>query len=182
MLLEALAARTLVYRMKRPRSGSLFLLLSPDQLLAHLATLVPPPRTHAVRYHGVFAPNATARARVVPLSLGPAPPTSPSPADPSAASPPAVGHPPRKRDLPTRTYRVPWADLLKKVFAVDVLSCPCGGRRRLIAFIADAAVAKHILDHLRLDSRGPPLARAQAPPDLLDPGPSYDGADVPFPA
>jgi hypothetical protein len=170
----------LIYRMKRPRSGSLFLLLSPDQLLARLATLVPPPRTHAVRYHGVFAPNATARDRVVPPSLAPAPPSSPS-ADPSAASLPAASDPPRKSNLPTRTYRVPWANLLKKVFAVDVLACPCGGRLRIIAFISDAAVAKRILDHLHLDSRVPPLARAQAPPDLLDPGPSYDGADAPCP-
>ena len=46
---------------------------------------------------------------------------------------------------------------LKKVFAVDVLACPdCGGRLRLIAFIADDAVAGRILLHLCLDSRGPP--------------------------
>ncbi len=80
-----------------------------------------------------------------------------------------------------RTYRVPWADLLKKVFAVDVLACPCGGRLQLIAFIAEATVAKRILEHLGLDSRGPPVARAQAPPDVLEPGPSYDGVDFGFP-
>jgi len=60
---------------------------------------------------------------------------------------------------------------------VDVLACPCGGRLQLIAFIAEATVAKRILDHLGLDSQGPPLARAQAPPELLDPAPSYDGID-----
>jgi len=38
--------------MKRPRGGSLFLVLTPDELLARLATLVPPPRVHGVRYHG----------------------------------------------------------------------------------------------------------------------------------
>jgi hypothetical protein len=43
----------LVYRMKRPRGGSLFLLLTPDELLARLATLVPPPRVHGLRYHGL---------------------------------------------------------------------------------------------------------------------------------
>ena len=64
---------------------------------------------------------------------------------------------------------------------MDILACPCGARLRLIAFIADATVAKRILDHLHLDSRGPPLAPAQALPDLLDPGPSCDGADGPFP-
>ncbi len=56
----------LLYKMKRARSGALFLLLTPDQLLARIATLVPPPRTHALRYHGVFAPNSKDRSRVVP--------------------------------------------------------------------------------------------------------------------
>jgi putative transposase len=45
----------LVYQMKHFRGGSLFLLLTPDDLLAKLASLVPPPRVHAVRYSGVFA-------------------------------------------------------------------------------------------------------------------------------
>jgi hypothetical protein len=130
------------YRMKRPRGGSLFLLLTPDELMARLATLVPPPRIHSVRYHGVFAPNCKARKRVVPQPQ-------------VAVAPP----------LP--------ADLLKKVFALDVLACPaCGGRLQVIAFIAQALVAKRILDHLGLGASGPPLSRALAPPELFDPGPS----------
>ena len=79
---------------------------------------------------------------------------------------------------PLRTFRVPWADLLKKVFAIDVLACPeCGGRLRLIAFIAESAVAKRILDHLGLGSTGPPLAAARGEPDRVEPAPDYDLAD-----
>ena len=156
----------LVYRMKRPRGGSLFLLLEPGELLARLATLVPPPRIHSVRYHGIFAPNSKARARVVP---GSADAPEPMPSPPSSKP---------KANTGTRSYRVPWADLLKKVFAVDVLACPdCGGRLQIIAFIADDTVARRILLHLRLDSRGPTVARAQAPPDFSELGPRYDGAD-----
>ncbi len=90
--------------------------------------------------------------------------------------------PRRDPDLePVRTYRVPWADLLKKVFAVDVLACPdCGGRLKLVAFITEATVACRILDHLGLDSQGPPVARPQPPPELFDPGPDYDSADPSF--
>jgi hypothetical protein len=61
-----------------------------------------------------------------------------------------------------------------------VLACPdCGGRLQIVAFIAEATVAGRILDHLGLDSRGPPLARAQAPPppELNDPGPSYHSSE-----
>ncbi len=38
--------------------------------------------------------------------------------------------------------------------------------------IAKPVVARRILDHLGLDSTGPPLARVQAQPELLDPGPT----------
>jgi len=51
-----------------------------------------------------------------------------------------------KANTGTRTCRLPWADLLKKVFAV----------------------ARRIHLHLGLDSRGPPVARAQAPPDFSE--------------
>lgn len=46
------SAGHLLYKTKRPRSGALSLLRTLDQLLAQIATLVPPPRTHAIRYHG----------------------------------------------------------------------------------------------------------------------------------
>ncbi len=127
--------------MKRPRGGSLSLVLTPDELLARLATLVPPPRIHGVRYHGVFAPNAKARPRVVPQPPEPPPPSAPTPAGASASSS-TPAQPLRRLDRRARTYRVPWADLLKRVFAVDVLACPCGGRLQLIAFIAEATVVK----------------------------------------
>jgi hypothetical protein len=93
----------------------------------------------------------------------------------------ATGKPAPRGDRPARSYRVPWAELLKKVLAVDVLACPCGGRLQLVAFIAKATVAKRILDHLGLDPRGPPLARAQAPPDLPEPAPADDGVDPTYP-
>lgn len=175
----------LVYRMKRPRGGWLFLLLTSDELLAKLATLVPPPRVHGIRYHGVFAPNSRVRARVVP------PPPEPDPSDPAppaaapqahapaAAARPVDGPAPTSfRDRPARVYRVPWADLLRRVFALDVLACPdCGGKLRILAFITEAAVARRILDCLGLESTTPPLARAQAPPEEFEPPPEHDGVD-----
>jgi hypothetical protein len=48
---------------------------------------------------------------------------------------------------------------------------------QIIAFIAQATVAKRVLDHLGLDSTGPPVARAAPPPEQVDPGPSYDAPD-----
>jgi hypothetical protein len=201
--------------MKRPRGGTLFLVLTPDELLARIATLVPPPRSHALRYHGLFAPNSKHRARVVPsggLRKGrggeadgatqgrAAGEARPAPAGPAAA-PPALA--PRKPDQPEPTgtswiltapdgppgrsaprYRIPWAELLQRVFAVDVLECPrCAGRLELIAFIAAPDVARRILDHLGLAAQAPPLAPARPPePDepTRDPGPDYHAADPSF--
>ncbi len=48
---------------------------------------------------------------------------------------------------------------------------------QLIAFVTQPAVPWRILDHLGLDSTGPPVARAQARPELLDPGPDYSAPD-----
>jgi hypothetical protein len=168
----------LVYRMKRPRGGSLFLVLTPAELLGRLATLVPPPRAHGLRYHGVFAPNSKARKRVVPAAPDP---VSPVPVTETRARTKEKERRP-KPSKTARTYRVPWAELLRKVFAIDVLACPeCNGRMQVIAFIAQATVAKRILDHLGEDSTGPPVARVAAPQEQVEPGPAYDAADPIYP-
>jgi hypothetical protein len=139
---------------------------------------------HGVRYHGVFAPHSRLRSRVVPEAHAPEPATRELPDAAAGDRPPDRAAPELDAKAaherpPLRTYRVPWADLLKKVFALDVLACPeCGGRLRLIAFIAEARVARKILDHLGLDSTGPPAAPARAQPDALEPAPDYDAADL----
>ncbi len=44
--------------------------LSPFEFLDRLADLVPPPRKHRHRYHGVFAPNHKLRPAVTALAIG----------------------------------------------------------------------------------------------------------------
>ena len=63
-----------------------------------------------------------------------------------------------------RPSYVPWADLLRRVFALDILACPdCGGRLRLLATIEDRAVIKQILTHLGLPVDLPQPAAARTP-------------------
>ena len=50
--------------------GTRPLLLSPMELLEKLAALVPPPRFYLLRFHGVLAPRARARDRIVPDKAG----------------------------------------------------------------------------------------------------------------
>jgi hypothetical protein len=154
--------------------------MEPHELLERLLPLIPPPRAHQVRYHGVLAPCASARDRVVPgprpaprpaaggpearepraetlptpVGMPPAgPATLPRPSDsyapgepdpsasvgrvgdlePGANDPSAPGYP-RASDLRDpnpeaavgrlRPRRLPWAELLQRVFEVDALRCP----------------------------------------------------------
>jgi hypothetical protein len=56
------------------------------------------------------------------------------------------------------------ADLLRRVFAHDVLACPCGGRRSVVAFVADPARARSLLVALALPAHPATFAPARAPP------------------
>jgi hypothetical protein len=63
----------------------------------------------------------------------------------------------------TTGARIDWASLMKRVFREDVLACPCGGRRRVIADIQDRDVIVAILGHLGLPPLAPRLAPARDP-------------------
>lgn len=67
--------------------------------------------------------------------------------------------------------RLSWATLLARIFFVDVLWCPrCGGRRRIVSFLADPVVVRRILSHLGRPAEAPAIARTAVAPD--------GGADV----
>ncbi|MBI3856235.1 MAG: transposase, partial [Planctomycetes bacterium] len=53
------------FRRRRP-DGSTHVVLEPLQFLEKLAALVPPPRAHLLRYHGVLAPHSALRRAVIP--------------------------------------------------------------------------------------------------------------------
>ncbi len=65
--MEATPDGRLAYRLKTPwRDGTTHVLMGRHELLERLAPLIPPPRAHQVRYHGLLAPCASGRDRVVP--------------------------------------------------------------------------------------------------------------------
>ena len=120
---------------------------------------VPRPRAHQHTYHGVLAPAAPYRDLIVPGPRTSAT-ASATPADCARAHGPDAK---RRSNSPRST----WAQLLQRVFAIDVLRCPhCGARRRLIALIADGVVVRKILDHLGLPTEPPLLARARGSEEL----------------
>jgi hypothetical protein len=168
----------LVYRLPGPTpDGRSDLLLSPLELLQRLARLVPPPRVHRHRYHGVLAPNARLRAEVIaqrPSEVVDPPLPEDDEPQPSEArgSQAAEGSPPSGRSA-----RIRWAQLLARIYEVLPLLCPtCGGEMRILAFLTDPPVVRSILVHLDLPHRPPPVTPARGPPQgdfLLDQSPDH---------
>lgn len=141
----------LAYRLKRPwANGATHMILDPPELLEKLAALVPPPRFHLVRYHGVLAPAAKWRSRIV----------SRWPEDDREDGVCCSGAADSESSSRPRNYT--WARLLRRVFQIDVLECPrCGGRLRILAAIQSPEAIQRILGCLGLPARAPPLAPAR---------------------
>ena len=156
------------YKLKRPwpkAGGIAHLTLTPTKFLQRLACLIPPPRTHQLRYHGAFSPSSPLRKR-----LPPPPPSTHQTQTTQPVEPQAANEPPATitDDKPAAmSRRIRWAQLIKRVFKKDLMVCPhCGGRRVLIAFITDDSVNNKILTHVGLPAEPPPVAAARAPPQL----------------
>ena len=107
---------------------------SPLKFLDRLADLVPPPRKHRHRYHGVFAPNHKLRPAVTALAVGNIGKRREAVTGGQAAGGRATGgccdthQKPRSHD----TSRIAWAKLMARVGEEFPLACPtCGGDIRL---------------------------------------------------
>ena len=116
--LELLDAERVVYRLHKPqRDGTTALTLTPLELIDHLAALIPPPRRHRHRYHGVFAPNAPLRAAAIAFGREVADATG-SPTEANSPSPAPASH----ARSPARYL---WVMLLARLFESMPLTCPC---------------------------------------------------------
>ncbi len=134
--------------------------------------LVPPPRKHRHRYHGVFAPNHKLRRAVTALAIcnvgkqRDATISHPLPlgegGGEGASGEGAPNHAkPRSHD----TSRIAWAKLLARVGEEFPVECPaCGGDIRLIASITDPGLIRKILTHLGERLEPPLLSPARGPP------------------
>ena len=159
------------------------------ELLRRLAALIPPPRTHLVRYFGVLAPNAALREEVIQTA-------SPSPAlldrlkhaaacmgindqaaEDDSPEPPDEPESPQPKDKPRRASYL-WAMLIARIYEALPLLCPrCGSPMKIIAFITEPASLSRILRHLGVPTKPPKLHPARAPPqqdfEFADPEPTW---------
>ena len=115
--------------------------------MQRLAALVPRPRLHLIRFHGVLAHNAKLRALVVPQEVPQELEPAAQESMPAACEPTCAHH---------RPVRLSWAKLLKRVFDRDLTHCPnCGGGLEIIAAILEQPVIERILTHRGLQARAP---------------------------
>lgn len=132
--------------------GTIAVDMDPLSLLCRLATSVPPPRFHTVKYAGVLAPASPWRPRLAPQS-------------------PEAAFACDKPDRPPHAgaYR-PWAQLLARTFAVDVLVCPtCQGRMKLLGLVKNPVIIFRTLAPVgeapevpqRSPGRGPPYWKSR---------------------
>ncbi len=135
--------------------GTRELVFEPLEFLERLAAMTPRPETNLLICHGVLAPRAWWRERVV--AYGRVLPEPTVAAAPLAAGPDDAGVKPTPRAWT-------WAALMHRAFAIDVLACAhCGGRLRLIAILHDPAVIRKILAHVGVGPSGP--SPGPAPPE-----------------
>ncbi|ECB7949511.1 IS91 family transposase [Salmonella enterica subsp. enterica serovar Berta] len=129
------------YQLKTPwRNGTTHVEWDAVDFIAKLAALVPPPRAHLTRFHGVFAPNANLRAQLTPSGRGRRPAGDAVPVDASAHDEP--------RSPEQKRRAMSWAQRLKRVFSIDVTTCAhCGGAVRIVASIEDPKAIRAILAH-----------------------------------
>ncbi len=144
------------YRSKRNRSrGSEGESYEAVDFLARLLMHIPEPRLHLIRYVGHYANAARAnrRKRV------------------EGAMEPEGSGSARREAIPgsadRRRLRRGWAQLIRRVYGVDPLLCPCGETMRILSFLTDPPVVRKILRHLASQS----AERPRGPPRVA-PGPS----------
>jgi hypothetical protein len=165
LALDRLALRDdgrVVYRFKKAwRDGTHAVVLSPQDFIARLCALVPPPRFHLMRYLGVLAGHSSLRAEVVPKkSAAPSELPKQLPLFDEADELPQSAKSGAEWTAEPSRHRWPW--LLQRVFAVDVLKCDrCGGRLRIVEIAKtpdDIARVLRERGRSRASPRGPPRA------------------------
>jgi hypothetical protein len=152
-----------VYQLKAPHhDGTTHFVFEPLDFLARLAALVPRPRGNLVRYHGILAPNARHRSRVVPATSGRRRRSD------AQARAQALANAHHESGQHPPTAPMTWMERLRRVFAIDLSVCPyCGGRVRVIADVTRPDVIQRICVAVTRH-----VARQQGPPDCSPSRPS----------
>ncbi len=120
--------------------GTTHLLFTPCEFIEKLAALIPPPRSHLVRWGGVFAPNSPYRKEITLK--------------------PEIKKGFQFGEDGEKTYKnLTWSKMLAHVFKIDVTRCPdCGGEMRPVCAVTDGFSIRRYLKPLNIAYDPPPRA------------------------
>ena len=124
--------------------GTTHLEFTPEQFINRLITLIPPPRQNFIRYYGVFGARHKNRSEITKKPKNN-----------------------KNKSNKKKTYRTPWAELLKRVFKYEVMYCDhCGTKLYLASTITSYSVCKKILNYLKIDSESINATSPRDPPEV----------------
>lgn len=138
--------------------GTSHLLFTKEEFLEKLSALIPQPRSHLVKWSGIFSPNSPIRPLIV--------------LNPKVKK----GFQFKDETENPKVKNPTWSKMLAKVFKIDVTICDhCHGKLRLKAAVNDQESIVRYLKHQGIDSEPP----ARAPPIYSAKGLDFRGDDLP---
>lgn len=143
--LEITSDRKVKLQLKTPYSdGTTHLLFTFSEFIEKLMALVPPPKSHLVRWGGVFAPNSSVRKQIT--------------LKPHIKK----GFQFDEEEEEPKVYKnQTWSKMLAKAFKIDVTTCDhCSGKLKKICAVNDRDSIRRYLLHQGIDPDPP--ARRQA--------------------
>ena len=192
--IEEVDSETIIYHSPdSSEEGATQLRLTPFELIARIAALIPPPRLHRHRYFGVLAPNALLRDQVTALAQSAqstssssqeiqenASPSTPSKSSEPDTQPPSSSVSPKESidiqnsspspsstgsNRASKSKRISWAILLARIYEIFPLLCPlCGGTIQIISFVIETPSVRRILEHIGEPMEPPRVSPARGPP------------------
>ena len=115
-----------------PRTGATLVVLDPLEWIHRISAHIPDPGRHCQRFYGAYSN----RGRVGKCC-----------AQGDGADAGANPHEDGDNSDFSREVRSTWARLIRKIVEADPLTCACGARMRIVAFITDPRVVDRILRH-----------------------------------
>ncbi|SMF84508.1 transposase [Pseudobacteriovorax antillogorgiicola] len=141
----------ILYELKSSYDGATHVMFSPMEFIEKLASMIPPPYKHQVNYYGCLSSHSKLSPKIVGGSVvgscGQGDLQQECKNDGEAEV---------ESDDSSASRYIPWAELLKRTFGIELSTCPkCGGRVRVIAAIMEVEAITKILNHVGLGSDPP---------------------------
>jgi len=169
----------IIYELNKPSiDGKTELVFSPLEFIDKLAKLIPPPRKHRNRYHGVLAPNSPYRSQVTAYAGKTITAENKQLIEEADKAQQKNTKGDAKAERPKSSYL--WAKLITRIFESFPLECPhCKSEMRLVAFITERQPIKKILTYIGEPSEPPKISEARGPPDYdeVDQRLAYESID-----